>query len=507
MAAVENIIANGKPDTSQVIDVKNPVTGAVVGQMPVMSADEVHAAAVIARQAQRFWANLPVDKRAMILERWGDLMWSNQQEIIQIIRDETGKTETGAFAEVVLNDSYTTYYTGNGPRFLASKSRPVMIPLVQRGRVHYQPHGLVGVISPWNYPLMLAMWDVMAALLAGNAVLVKPSEITPFTVIRAVELMHEAGVPKSVVQVMTGAGETGAAVVDTVDYISFTGSAATGRIIARTAGERLIPYSLELGGKDPMIVLADANQNLAAHEAITGAFQNAGQACTSVERLYVVDEIYDEFVALMAELGPKIIVSAEPGLQVHMGSMTNQAEFDRTGAHIQDALDKGARVIYGGNPLPELGPLFHEPTILADCTHDMDIMRDETFGPVLPLMRVENAMEAVHLANDSEYGLTASIFTKDIPRAEVLARQINVGLVSINRMFAFYPSPALPWGGTGISGVGRRGGPEGLLRFTKTQSTISDSQFGLLPWLNAADPLTINYAKIMRRVRRILPRI
>mgnify|MGYP000423045753 CR=1 FL=1 len=487
------------------IEVTNPVTGAVIGAIHKSTREEVRAAVERARKAQQGWAAMSVKERGALIRRWGDLLWEDQRNAMKIIRDESGKNDTGAYAEIIFIDNYVNYYVQHAPRLLAPKRRPPAFPLIQWAKVYYKPWGVVGMITPWNYPLGLSLCDAIPALIAGNAVVFKPSEITPFSTLYAIDLMHKAGIPRDVVQVVTGDGSTGAALVDLVDYVGFTGSTAVGRKVAVNAAERLIPYSLELGGKDAMIVLQDANVDLAASGVFIGGTENAGQMCISVERVYVEDPIYDRFVERVRHFAGQVNIGSGDGYDVHVGSLTNEREMLRVERHIQDAVDKGAQLLSGGKRRPDLGPLFFEPAVLVNVDHSMDVMREETFGPIIPIMKVKDADEAIRMANDSEYGLSGSIFTRDLKRGEQLATRIDTGDIGVNRAAAVAASPKLPWGGQKNSGVGRRGGPEGLLRFVSTQSVLVDRQIGTKPALALLDPLTLNFLKLMRTVRRVLP--
>lgn len=487
------------------MDVRNPVTGEIIGSIPITPPEEVAAVIARARVAQRTWGALSVRERGALLRRWADLLWENQEEGMQIIRRETGKPDSGAFLELMALDGVVNYYYHEAPKILKPKARRTLFPFVHFAKVFYKPHGVVGIISPWNYPFLLPFMDLVPALFAGNTIVMKPSEVTPFSAEFGVEMMYRAGIPRDVIQIVHGDGRTGAAVVEDVDYIGFTGSTATGRKVALKAAERLIPYSLELGGKDPSIVLRDAQLDMAAAGLLRGAFENAGQVCISVERAYVEEAIYDRFLERLLYYASLFNFGPGDGMDVHMGSLTNLREVERTEAHIQDALDKGARVIFGGKRRPDLGPLFFEPTILVDVDHSMDVMREETFGPLLPIMQVRSADEAVQLANDSPYGLSASIFTTNYARGEQLARQIDTGDVSINRTQMVVGTPALPSGGQRESGIGRRNGPEGLLKYVTTQSILIDTMLGQKPELSLADPLTLKIVLILRALRRYLP--
>ena len=487
------------------IQVTNPVTGALIGTITQTSPDDIQQIADQARAATVQWQAKSVKERCKLIRRWGDLLWDDQERAMRIIRDETGKNDTGAYTEIVGIDNYISYYTRHAPRLLAPQRRTPIIPILQRAKVHYKPRGVVGFITPWNYPMMLAMMDMVPALIAGNTVIIKPSEIAPYSVLYVIDLLHKVGIPPHVAQVVTGDGQAGAELINHVDYICFTGSSHTGRLVAKQAADQLIEYSLELGAKDVMIVLRDADLDLAASAAIVGSCENAGQACVGTERVYVEDAIHDEFVARVKQFAQQMTIGSDDGFDVHMGSMTNERELQRTEAHIQDALDKGAKLVYGGNRLPDLGPLFFEPTVLTHVDHTMDIMQEETFGPVIPIMKVESAEEAVHLANESEYGLSAMLFTSDLDRGEQIVCQLNTGDVNINRFGAVIASPRLPWGGQKSSGISRRGGKEGLLRFTTPQSILIDTQIGVNPTLTVFDATVLKLVRFARVLRRWFP--
>ncbi|NWF69981.1 MAG: aldehyde dehydrogenase family protein [Chloroflexi bacterium] len=493
--------ANGAPQ----LEIRNPVTQELIGYVPIHNAEEVRAAAERARAAQPAWEARSAKERAYMLRCWGDLLWQKRAELMRIIRSETGKNETGAFLEVYGVHTAALWLYHNAPRILRPQNRMPLIPVIQRAKVYFKPHGVVGCITPWNYPLYNGFIDLIPALVAGNSIVVKPSELSPFTTQFCVDLMVQAGIPKEVVQMVTGDGSTGAAVIDNVDYVSFTGSTATGRKVAERAAKRLIQYTLELGGKDPMIVLEDANLELAASGTIRSALENSGQACVSTERVYVTAPIYDKYIERLMFYARQIKIGAGDGFDVDMGSMTHEREVKRVEAHIKDAVEKGAELVYGGQRRPDLGPLFIEPTILTGVTHDMDVMREETFGPVIAIMKVKDADEAVRMANDSEYGLSGAIFTRNLARGEQLARMLRNGDIGINRTYAVAGSHALPWGGRKESGLGRRGGPEGLLRYVQPQSILIDTTIGAIPGLTLLDTLTFNTLLVLRVLRRYIP--
>jgi aldehyde dehydrogenase (NAD+)/succinate-semialdehyde dehydrogenase/glutarate-semialdehyde dehydrogenase len=488
-----------------VFRVRSPLTGEEIGTLPLMGHDEVAAVVVRARAAQPTWEALGVKARAKLLRAWVDAVWRDQANLMQIIRRETGKTDSGAMVEILTLDNIASYYAKYAARILRPQRRRPLIPLVQRARVEYHALGVAGFITPWNYPYLNALCDLLPALIAGNAVVIKPSEIAPYSALYGIDKLIEVGVPRDVVGVVTGDGATGSALIDHVDMISLTGSTATGRKVAQRAAERLIPYSLELGGKDPMIVLNDADLDAAVMGTLRAALENAGQACISVERVYVEVGIYDRFIERALELIQQMPIGTESGLATCIGCLTNERELLRTEAHIRDAVEQGARILYGGKRRPELGALFFEPTILVDVDHSMQVMQEETFGPLIPIMRVRDADEGVRLANESEYGLSASIYSRDLKRANALARQIQSGDVAINRPLMIFGTPDLPMGGVKQSGIGRRNGPEGLLRFVRTQSILSDSLIGAQPALTFTDPLSLAAFKVMRRIRRSVP--
>jgi acyl-CoA reductase-like NAD-dependent aldehyde dehydrogenase len=487
------------------IEVANPITGEIVARVPNSTPDEVRAAVARARAAQPAWEARGVLGRARLLRLWGEALWREREALIRTIRAESGKNHTGGLLEIIVLDNTIDYYAARAPKLLKPQRRRTLFPLVQYARVYYQPYGVAGFITPWNYPYLNALQDAVPALVAGNTVIVKPSEIAPLTSQHAVKIAHQVGIPADVIQVVTGDGGAGAALADTVDFISVTGSTATGRSVARRAGERLIPCSLELGGKDPLIVLDDANIDAAALGILQGALENCGQVCVSVERVYVVDAIYDRLVERLAHHAARLTVGPGDGLDVHIGSMTNTREVARCEVQIADAVRQGARVILGGHRRTDLGPLFFEPTILVDVNHGMAVMTEETFGPLIPVVRVADADEAVRLANDSQYGLSSSIFTGNLARGESLARQLLAGDTCVNRTQFVMVTPSLPTGGRKASGLGRRGGPEGLLRFVSPQSVLIDRQWIKNDALTLLDPRLYPAYLALRVLRRWLP--
>lgn len=491
--------------TTSPITVTDPISGAVIGTIQPSDVAAVKAAVARARAAQPAWEALGVKGRARLLRRWGDLIWADREALIATIRRETGKNRSMAYSEVIVTDNLLQYYNTRAHRILRPQWRRPLIPLVHTAKVHYKPWGVVGIISPWNFPYNLAFCDAIPALIAGNTVVLKPSEITPFSAEFGLEKMRSAGIPQDVFQIVHGNGSVGSALVDYVDFVHFTGSTAVGRKVALKAAERLIPCGLELGGKAPAIVLKDANLEMSASYLIRGAFENAGQYCMSVERVYAEAPIYEALVTQIGQMVRQMVVGAGAGLDVHMGSLTNRRELERAERLVADALSKGARLVAGGKARPDIGPLFYEPTVLADVHHEMDIMRQESFAPLMPIMRVESVEEAIQLANDTAYGLTSSVFTADKRRAEAIGRRLNAGDVNINIVQYTLATPDLPAGGWGESGIGRRNGPEGLLAYTYPQAHLYNRFIGQKPDLSHLTPELLRITLFLRALRRVFP--
>lgn len=456
------------------IEVQNPATGEVVGHIPRQTPEEVAAMAAELRAAQPEWEALGPKGRSKFLRAWLDWIFDNEKRILEMVQSETGKSWGDTSIETMVAVEVINYYTKNAEDFLADKSARPHGPayLGKKLRVHAKPYQLVGIILPWNYPLGMPMMDVPGALLSGAAVMTKPSEFTPLAWTECVRgFREEIGAPKIMASVL-GDGPAGAAVVDQVDMIQFTGSTNTGRKIAVRAAERLIPSSLELGGKDAMVVLDDANIDRAVGGAVWGGFFNAGQSCISVERVYVEEPVYDEFVAKLTDQVSKLRVGmdTEQDFSKDFGALANEKQMEIVERHVKEATDSGAKAATGGKRASEEG-LFFEPTVLVDVDHTMSCMREETFGPTIPVMKVRNEEEAIQLANDSPYGLGASVWTGDHKRAQRVAKRLEAGGISANNaMMAVFQFP-LPMGGWKESGIGMRfGGPNGILKYCRQQA-------------------------------------
>jgi acyl-CoA reductase-like NAD-dependent aldehyde dehydrogenase len=478
MASVEQRTPAKTNGTSgaQTITVENPATGAVITTVPILEASELRDMAARAREAQPQWAAIGFDGRGRIVRRAQKWMLDNAERVIGTVVSESGKTQEDAqLADLGYTVSALGFWAKQAAGYLADERVPSWNNPVAIGRklvIRYVPVGVVGVIGPWNYPIANSFGDCIPALMAGNAVILKPSEVTPLSSVLMAEMLRECGLPEGVFQVATGDGRTGAALIGEVDCVMFTGSSATGKAVLRAAADALVPCHLELGGKDPMIVCADADIERAANAAAFYSMNNGGQVCISVERCYVEEPIYEEFVAKVTEKVRGLRQGEPAGVgTVDVGAVIFPPQLDIVDEHVRDAVAKGARVLTGGHGHAERGR-YYEPTVLVDVDHTMKCMQEETFGPTLPIMKVANVEEGVRLANDSAYGLQASVWTRDIQRGEELARRIEAGAVCVNDAQMNYSALNLPMGGWKTSGLGTRHGANGIRKYTKTQSLM-----------------------------------
>lgn len=456
-----------------------PYDAAPTAPVPASTPDDVAAAVGAARHVQPAWAELSFRARAEVMLRFHDLLVARQDEVMDLIQWEMGKARFHAWQEVLQVASLARHYARQGPSYLADTKVRGAIPGLTKVREVRQPWGVVGVISPWNYPLYLGVGDALPALLAGNTVVGKADPQTPLTLLWARALMAEAGLPEHVWQVVAGPGAPlGEALVDHVDYVAFTGSTATGREVAQRAAGRLIGASLELGGKNPLIVRADADLAQAARGTVMAAFANTGQMCIHIERVIAHTDVYDEFKdALLAATSSQRLGQAYD-FSCDVGSLASQAQLDKVAAHVADAVAKGAAVLAGGTARPDVGPFVYAPTVLEGVTEDMELCLGETFGPVIALYRASDDEDALRIANQGTAGLSASIFGKDLDVADATARRIRAGSVNINDgAAAAAGSVEAGMGGRGDSGLGRRHGAEGIRKYTESQ-TIAASRIG-----------------------------
>jgi acyl-CoA reductase-like NAD-dependent aldehyde dehydrogenase len=480
-----------------------PATGKPLAVIPQSSEDDVKEAFARARRAQQAWQRTSIDDRAALLHRLHDLVLDRQDEIIDLICWESGKARKHAFDEPIHIALTARYHARTAHKHLDTERRLGVIPGLTRVEVNRVPKGVVGIISPWNYPFTMALCDGIPALLAGNAVVIKPDAQTMLTSLLGAQLLEEAGFPRDLWNVVAGPGrELGTPMIERSDYVCFTGSTATGKIIAKQAADRLIGCSLELGGKNPILILRDADLDRAAEGAVRACFSNAGQLCVSTERMFVADQVYDRFKEKFVAATKAMRLSAGLEWGSDMGSLISQDQLDTVTAHVEDAVAKGATVLAGGKARPDLGPYFYEPTILEGVTPGMACFGQETFGPVISLYRFHDEADAVARANDGEYGLNAAIYSRDVKRARIIARQIKCGTVNINEAFgATFASIDAPMGGMRESGMGRRQGSEGIHRYTETQAVASQTFLRFSPQFGMDDE---RYAKTMTWSLRLM---
>ena len=461
----------------------NPATGEALREFECASEPEVQAAIARAHAAQPAWAQVGVRKRIAILRDFQTLLHQKKSEVAQLVTREAGKPYVEALlTEVLVVLDAARFLIDNAYRLLQDEPIPHgnLAMKTKSGRLVREPYGVIGIISPWNYPFSIPATESLAALVAGNAVVVKPSEFTSLTAIELASMLHAAGVPEEIFQVIAGDGATGAALVNAaIDKLVFTGSVPTGRRIAQAAAARLLPVVLELGGKDPMLVLDDADIEVASRGAVWGAFVNAGQACLSVERCYVHRTVYGPFLEACVRHTRQLRVGNGMDPETDVGPLIHPRQLLNVESQVENARAQGARVLAGGKRLPEIGPNYYAPTVLADVTHEMRIMREETFGPALPVMPFDTDNDAIGLANDSEYGLAASVWTRDRARGEALARRIQAGTVMVNDVVSCFGISEAPHGGVKASGMGRSHGRFGLEEMTAIKYLDSDRLPGM----------------------------
>ncbi len=482
----------------------DPSTGEEIGRTPLLGALEVASAVNRAGAAQPAWSRLSYGERARYILRAREIVLAQVDEIAQLISRETGKPVAEAISmEVVPTLDLMHYFAHNTEKLLKRKRIGLgqYSFMARSSYIVYKPLGVIGIISPWNFPWATPLDEVVMALMAGNAVVLKPSELTPFSSLKIQTIFKQAQLPDGLFEVVTGDGSTGAALVDAgVNKIMFTGSVNTGKRVAEAAAKHLTPVVLELGGKDPMIVFADANLENAARAAIWGAFCNSGQACASIERCYVHESIAEKFINIVVKETQLLKQDKASVDEIDIGAMTNERQLEIVENHVGDAVERGAQVRTGGHRLTHTEGWFHEPTVVTGVDHSMKLMRDETFGPVLPIMTFKTDDEAIKLANDSIYGLTASVFTGDINRGKRIAEQVDAGTVMINEVVYTHAVAQTPWGGVKQSGYGRTHGQLGLLEMVSAQHIHLNAMPGLadvwwFPYSQQAGELFRDFAK------------
>jgi succinate-semialdehyde dehydrogenase/glutarate-semialdehyde dehydrogenase len=500
------LLAQVRCSSARTLTTHAPYSGAELASLPQCSATDVQAAFVRAGTAQRAWAARPVRERARVFLRLHDLLLARQDEVMDLIQAENGKSRRDAFLEVADIANTARYYARTAPGLLRAKRRTGMLPGLTAARELRHPKGVVTVISPWNYPLALSAGDTIPALIAGNAVVAKPDNQTALTALWALALAREAGLPPDVWQVVLGGvPEIGDALVEGTDYLMFTGSSASGRKVAVQAAGRLIGSSLELGGKNAMLVLDDADLGRAVDGAVRACFSSSGQLCISIERMYVQDGVHDRFVPRFVEAVRAMRLGGGYDYGYDMGSLTTRAQVETVRAHIEDAVARGATVLAGGRARPDLGPLFFEPTVLTDVPATARCFGQETFGPLVSIYRFSDIEDGIARANDTPYGLSASVWTRDARRGRQVAARLRAGTVNINEAYAAaWGSVDAPMGGVGESGLGRRHGAEGLLKYTEPQTLARQRLANLAPPGNASYE---SFAKVMTAALAVLRRI
>lgn len=459
---------NGK---AEFLPFVNPATGEQFGSVPMTTIVDVQRARREMGAAAQTWAAKPIKERVRIVRKLQALLIDEMDEITAVMNQDNGKSRQDALAELFMSVDLINQYCNRSPHWLRRRRIPSGLQIFKRCYIEQHPHGVVGIIGPWNYPLVLILPPVISALLAGNTVLVKPSEVTAATGVMIEQLFQKVPELAPFVRFLHGDGRVGAALVQSrPDLIFLTGSTKTGRLVMQAAAENMTPVICELGGKDPMLVLEDADIEAAAHWGAWGAFYNTGQTCMAVERIYVVESVYDRFLEAFVEETRKLKqgYSTEIDNPNDIGPLTFQRQVDIIEDHVQDALGKGAQIIHGG----KRDGMYMEPTVMVNVDHSMKIMREETFGPVVPIMMADDEVHAIQLANDSNLGLSASVWSRNLGHAERVAHQLYVGSVNINDTMSHFAIPRLPFGGVKESGIGRTHGKKDLLQFTQTRAFV-----------------------------------
>lgn len=469
------------------IEVTAPASGRTIGTISQCEKADVEAAVDQARQAQKAWTARPVSDRASVLRSIGRALLSRRRDLVDCVCTETGKSRRDAIEEVLDAAATARYYADQGPAMIRSQRRSGAVPLATKTIEHTRPLGVVGLVTPWNYPLTLVVSDALPALLAGNAVVIKADEHTPFTALFARQILLDAGVPADIIHILTGEGEPlGEPLIHHCDGIGFTGSTAVGRSIGATAGRALTPMSLELGGKNPLLVLPDADIERAAAGTVRGAFANAGQLCIGIERVYVHRSVANQYRRAVVKRTRDLSLGVGATWDIDVGSLSTATQLEAVKKHVKDARDRGATVVCGGRHRPDIGPWMYEPTILTGVPDEAMLTDTETFGPVISITAVDSIDEAIERANDSDHGLTAAVYGQDTDRAADVAERIDAGTVTVNDPYlAGWGSHDAPMGGMKDSGVGRRHGRQGLTRWTESQTVATQRGPSTIPdWLS-----------------------
>ncbi|HIW90331.1 MAG TPA: succinate-semialdehyde dehydrogenase (NADP(+)) [Candidatus Corynebacterium avicola] len=461
----------GNTESGDRLEIEGPFTGETIGWVGRGGEEEVTEAFRAARVAQKRWEKVDPRTRGKILLKFHDALLKNRELVMDIIQLETGKSRDSAYEELMHCAITARYYGNQTHKILKPKGHAGVVPVITKTTEYHVPKGVIGQISPWNYPLTLAVSDSLPALAAGNALVAKPDSSTPFSALFAYKLLFEAGLPRDLVQLVTGPGRiVGEGIANQADYLMFTGSTETGKHLGEIAGRRLIGYSAELGGKNPMIVTKDANIDKIMPAVLTGCFSNSGQLCVSVERIYAHKDVYDEFVSKFGQAAKDYRLGAGYDWNAQMGSLCGAGQVSTVEKYVDDAVDKGATLVAGGKARPDLGPYFYEPTVFTDVSDDVLLKREEVFGPVVYVEKVDSHDEAVEKANDTDYGLNSSVFGPSKTATDI-AQKIYSGTVNINDGYAAaFASVDNEMGGTRESGQGRRQGTQGLLKYTESQN-------------------------------------
>lgn len=459
------------------VEVEAPFTGETIGWVAAGSAGDVAEAFRFARRAQKSWAHVPFSERRKIFRRFHDQVLRNRELLCDMVQLETGKNRASAFDEVLDVANNARYYANNVEKFLEPEKRRSALPIVAKSREYHHPLGVVGQISPWNYPLALGIGDAIPALIAGNGLVAKPDSSTPFTALLAFELLFKAGLPRDLVQLVTGSGRVvGGAIADNCDFLMFTGSTATGKILGEQVGRRLVGYSAELGGKNPMIISNDVDINYTARGAVDACFSNSGQLCVSIERIYVERAAFDDFQHAFVQRVKDMSLGSGFNWETQMGSLASADQLETVTKYVNDAVEKGARVLAGAKARPDLGPYFYEPTVLTDVPEDALLRTEEVFGPVVYLEAVNDLNEAIEKANDTDYGLNASVYASP-ETAWRVAPKVESGSLAINDGYTTaWAAIGNPMGGRKESGMSHRHGKEGLIKYTASQN-ITEQRF------------------------------